>query len=60
MLITELNRLRAELKDLQKVSTHMESILGISGKYMPTRLAKEKLNKAVAVRILKNIYFYFY
>lgn len=50
-LLTELNKLRAELKDTQKKNFNMESILGISGKYLPTAVAREKLEKACAVCI---------
>jgi hypothetical protein len=49
-LICELNKLRSELKDTQKSMTQMESILGLSNKAMPTRLAREKLEKAVTVK----------
>lgn len=54
-LITELNNLRQQLNDSQKHRGQMESILGLSKKFMPTKLAREKLDKAVAVSIT---YFY--
>lgn len=50
-LLGELNAVRVELKDVQRRAYHMESILGISGKYVPTAVAREKLAKACAVRI---------
>lgn len=50
-LITELNHLRVELNDLRKQNAQMESVLGISGKNMPSSIAKRKLEKAVAVRL---------
>lgn len=48
-LISELNKIRVELKETQKTAAHMESILGISGKFLPSGKAREKLAKAVAV-----------
>lgn len=48
-LLAELNTMRVDLKELQKRAQQMESILGISGKYLPTNLAREKLSKACAV-----------
>lgn len=48
-LVTELNFVRKELNELQKINSNMESILGISGKYLPTAVAREKLAKACAV-----------
>lgn len=48
-LLAELNTMRVDLKEVQKRAQQMESILGISGKYLPTNLAREKLAKAVAV-----------
>lgn len=48
-LLAELNSIRVEFKELQKRALNMESILGISSKYMPTNLAREKLDRACAV-----------
>ncbi|XP_037045778.1 cilia- and flagella-associated protein 57 [Bradysia coprophila] len=47
-LVTELNFMRKEMNELQKTNLNMESILGISGKYLPTAIAREKLAKACA------------
>lgn len=50
-MLKELNEARVELKDIQRRAHNMESILGISGKYLPTNVDREKLAKAVAVSI---------
>jgi cilia- and flagella-associated protein 57 len=47
-LIGELNKLRSELQEVQKVKSQMESILNISGRVMKSQTAKEMLRKAVA------------
>lgn len=52
-LLAELNSMRVELKEVQKKAFNMESILGISGKYLPTNVARERLQKACAVSHLK-------
>ena len=52
-LLAELNKLRTELKELQKRNFNMESILGLSPKYLPTAVAREKLEKACAVRFFE-------
>lgn len=58
LLLKELNKIRVELKVSQKHCFHMESILGISKKYLPTTVAREKLEKACAVSMLAGrLYF---
>lgn len=47
VLTTELNKLRSQLRDLKKQAGQMESVLGLSGKFLPTSVARERLNKAV-------------
>lgn len=59
ILLTELNQLRTEYKEMQKRSFDMESILGISGKYLPTTVARAKLFKACAVSIYIFYYLFF-
>lgn len=54
-LLRELNNLRVELKVCQKHCYHMESILGISKKFLPTALAREKLERACAVRVVYKL-----
>lgn len=46
-LITELNRLRQEYRDIQRENAEMQSILGISTRQMLPSAAKKKLEKAV-------------
>lgn len=48
VLTTELNKLRYELNQCRIRCGHMESVLGLSTKFMPTSVAREKLNKAVS------------
>uniref|UniRef100_A0A336LBT2 CSON008297 protein n=1 Tax=Culicoides sonorensis TaxID=179676 RepID=A0A336LBT2_CULSO len=47
VLTTELNKLRSQLRDTRKQVSQMESVLGLSGKYLPVSVARERLNKAV-------------
>lgn len=49
-LITELNRLRVEMKDIVKQNTQMQAVLGLSGKYMQPTMARKKLERAITVR----------
>lgn len=56
-LLTELNKLRTELKECHKNASHMESILGISKKFLPTSVARERLTKACAVSLFFNLFF---
>lgn len=55
-LLTEVNKLRVELNDVKKQNNQMESVLGVSGKYMPTTVARRTLEKAVVVSSQKKRY----
>lgn len=46
-LITELNRLRQEHREVQRENVEMQSVLGISPRLMLPSIAKKKLEKAV-------------
>jgi cell division protein FtsB len=46
-LITELNRLRQENRDMHRDNVEMQSVLGISSRQMLPSQAKKKLEKAV-------------
>lgn len=47
-LITELNRLRTELRDRDKETEQMKSVMGISSRVMFPSIAKKKLAKAAS------------
>lgn len=49
-LIAETNVLRAELKIEEKKTKKMESILGLSNKYMLPKVAQKMMSDAVATR----------
>lgn len=50
-LVTELNRLRKDFRDLQKENSDMHSLLGTSPRLMLPSIAKKKLEKAVASKV---------
>ena len=49
LLLNEMEKIKLEFKQLQEKSAHMESILGISPRFLPSNVAKKKLDKACKV-----------
>lgn len=50
VLLVETNMLRKELKDEQKRKDKLQSILGMNQKYLPPKVAMEKVQNATATR----------
>lgn len=50
ILLVETNMLRKELKDEQKRKDKLQSILGVNQKYLPPKVAMEKVQNATATR----------
>ena len=51
-LITELNRLREELKAALEQNSKMQTVLGLSGRFMLPAVARKKLDRAITVSLM--------
>lgn len=51
-LITELNRLREELKDALEQNSKIQTVLGLSGRFMLPAVARKKLDRAITVSLM--------